>query len=227
MRALSAAGFNILRRQPEPAAHVAAELARPGDVGYLDLHQRPPGPPGLADNPSLGRRCSRVRIEGGWAHLPDPAAQILHLVLHDQFHDGGYWRGGFDLRHLLDIARLAPALSTSDRAWLDAACGGRLARAALEAQMFSAAALFGAAPPASSHAARTYRRWRLQHAYPALRIPLAAAALALEWRDVAEHRTADRQWRMRVWGSPAVTPFAPFRRLERLLQIVSLAPGKI
>ena len=81
--------------------------ARPDDVGLIDLHQRPPGPPGLAEIDNLTAYCTPVSVDGLRAIRPLSAVQIFFLVLHDQLHDGDYWRGGFDLRHLVDIASLS------------------------------------------------------------------------------------------------------------------------
>lgn len=212
VEALQAAGFGLASRYPGPDVHVVAELGRPEDVGYLDLHQRPPGPPAIAG--TQGRRIL-AELPGGRAWRPDAATQILHLVLHDQFHDGDYWRGGFDVRHLLDLARLAPRLEPADWAWLREACGTPLVRAALDAQLFAASRLVNAAvPPSSPHARRTYRRWRRQHAWPALRVPLAALTVALEARMLLAHRRAIRP-----------RGFAP--RLDRVRRIATVASGKV
>lgn len=223
LEALTGAGFELASRQHGPSVHVVAELGRAQDVGYLDLHQRPPGPPAIAE--TVGRR-TLVELEGGRACVPDAATQVLHFVLHDQFHDGDYWRGGFDLRHLLDMTRLAPRLEAADWRWLREACGPRLVRRALDAELYAAHHFFGGLDPAvGAHAAWTHRRWRLQHDWPALRVPLAALTVALEWPDLAAYRAADRAGRSRLIGPPErVTPAA---RLDRVRKIATVASGKI
>jgi hypothetical protein len=228
LAALTAAGFQLVRRQVGPLVHVVAELGRPQDAGYVDLHQRPPGPPGLLAEIDLTARRREVVVEGRRLREPDAAAQILQLVLHDQFHDGDFWRGGLDLRHQLDTAQLAADLSPADLAWLRGAFRTRLARHALEAQLCSARRLAGApSPRACTPAARwTAGRWRWQYAYPALRLPLAAAALALGWRSLAEHRRAERKAQRDLLRADAAPPGA-HRRLERLAQIMSDRPGKL
>ena len=215
--ALQAAGFGLAQRYPGASVHVVAELGRPQDVGYLDLHQRPPGPPAIA---ATTGRLVPARLPGGEALVPDPATQILHLVLHDQFHDGDYWRGGFDLRHLLDLTRLAPRLTPADWTWLRNACGPSLVRRALEAQLNAARHLFAGAAPSL-----TVRRWRLQHEHPALRLPLAALTVLLEWQDLAAYRAADRAGRRDLAVSPERV--TPARRLERIRKIAAVASGKI
>ena len=53
--------------------------------------------------------CRRTKIDGGMLFLPDPTATLLLYILHDQLHDGDYWRGLIDARHLLDVPRLLSA----------------------------------------------------------------------------------------------------------------------
>ncbi|MDP2011415.1 MAG: nucleotidyltransferase family protein [Phenylobacterium sp.] len=230
LRALTGAGFTSLRRHEGLSVHAVAELGRPEDVGHLDLHQRAPGPPGIADTEDLAARRSRLKIQTGTVFLPDTASQILYLVLHDQFHDGDYWRGGFDLRHLMDLARLTPELTDDDWRWLRGACATRLVRAALDAQLLSAARLVGPAGRAARadlHARWTHQRWRLQFAYPGYRNPLAALTLALEWPGLMAHRAANREGRQRVLGASAPEPYAPAARLDRVRRIMAGAGGKI
>jgi hypothetical protein len=143
IEALAAAGFQAGPRRAGPLVHVVSELGRPQDPGGLDLHQRPPGPPGLIDAAGLHARYRLMEVEGRTVRAPDPATQILHLVLHDQFHDGDFWRGGFDLRHSWDIAALAADLTGGDRAWMRQAAGTDLVRTALDAQLLSAERLSG------------------------------------------------------------------------------------
>jgi SH3-like domain-containing protein len=188
--ALAGAGFQSCGR-PSSDEHVIAELRRDQDVGYLDLHWRPPGPVPASGNLDSFLRSSRLRIEGGTVHVPDAASQIFHLVLHDCFHDRGYWRGGFDLRHLIDIARLAEMMTEEQREWLLAACGTKLMRAALKAQLVSADRLIGRVGPAhptSLRSSLTYWRWFLQCTFPRSATPLAVLAAAIEWRDICAHR---------------------------------------
>ena len=231
LMALTGAGFETVSRQKGLSVHAVAELGRPEDVGHLDLHQRAPGPPGIADTEDLAARRVSLKIRSGrTVQIPDPASQILQLVLHDQFHDGDYWRGGFDLRHLMDLALLTPKLTEDDWGWLRGACDTGLVRAALEAQLLSAARLVAATGPAGRaglHARWTHQRWLLQFACPACRNPLAALTLALEWPALLAHRTAIRQGRRRVLGASAPEPFAPAARLGRVRQIMAVASGKI
>jgi hypothetical protein len=90
-----------------PKFHLPVVLERPADVGSIDLQCRPKGPASFSDIEWLYRRSQQLALEGGRVHVPSPFAQIVFLILHDQFQDGDYWRGLIDLRHLLDIAKLA------------------------------------------------------------------------------------------------------------------------
>jgi hypothetical protein len=227
--ALQADGFAVAGRYRGLAVHVVAELGRPQDVGYIDLHQRPPGPPGIAATPDLERRRDAIRVAGGKAVVPTPAAQLLHLVLHDQFHDGGYWRGGLDLRHLIDVRDLLGAISSAEFRWLRQACQTELVRAALDAQLEAARLFAGAATPPDAqtlHARLTRKRWRLQSVHPWLRLPLAGLAVALDGGKLAAHRRADRAGRVRVLAEhPSCR--APLReRLQRLAQLMTADSGK-
>ena len=159
--ALEAAGFVTLKRHDDPEAHVAAELGRPGDVGMIDLHRRPPGPE------DLGRAALAVAdgvVSVGWdgvrATAPSPTLQVFLLVLHDQFHDGGYWRGEFVLRHLLEIAALSRRPGWVDWSLIAELAPTRLVRNATDAQLLAAAQICSALAPGRAH-----RPWvRVQHA---------------------------------------------------------------
>jgi hypothetical protein len=227
--ALQQAGFMLMRRRHGRSFHVLAELGRAQDPGMIDLHQRPPGPPGITGALDLAPRCARHLIAGGAALAPDPAAQLLLIVLHDQLHDGDYWRGGFDLRHALDIARLAPGLTQADRDWLHQACLTDFVRKAAQAQLLAARSLFGGSYPVENpdRAAKVVARWRLQAQLPALRGVLAAGALVADWRALARHRRTV----IDDWAQGAVEPeesaASPFQRLGRLADILRPRAGKI
>lgn len=230
MKALSGRGFSIINRYPGAAVHVVAELGRPQDVGYIDLHQRPPGPPGLCETAELADRRRRGSVDGMAVKVPDPAGQILLLLLHDQFHDGGYWRGGFDLRHLLDFARLFPTLAAADRAWLLRACGTGLVRSALAAHQVAAQRLLDVphlGECADAASVWTYRRWLAQYAWPALRLPLATMAATIDARKILAHHRADREGRRRLFGADEAASARHQTRFARLAQILAVKPGKI
>src|SRR5690606_38936380 len=82
IEALMTAGFGCASHREDAAAHVVAELGRPHDVGFIDLHQRPPGPPGLAEIANLDNYCKAVSFGGFTAMLPSPTLQTFFLSLH-------------------------------------------------------------------------------------------------------------------------------------------------
>ncbi|MFC3068955.1 nucleotidyltransferase family protein [Phenylobacterium soli] len=230
VEALEAAGFAAAKRHEGPRVHVVAELGRPQDVGFLDLHQRPPGPPGLAEAPAIEARLRPLRWQGLSLRTPDPALQVFFLVLHDQFHDGDYWSGAFSLRHLVDIAALSRAPEGVDWQGLEALARTGLARHALAAQLAAAEAIADADVPPTIRR----RLWpRLQHArrmaqfrWPMAAGPLGAAAVISEAPWILAHRAADRRDQARLFGAPARASWAD--RLERLRQVLGgFADGKV
>lgn len=159
--ALEAAGFVTHARYDDPDSYVAAELGRPEDVGIIDLHRRPPGPEALVRAAlALPGQTMPVSWSGVRAVAPSPAVQVFLLVLHDQFQDGGYWRGEFSLRHLMDIAALSRHAGGVDWSVLAQLAQSRLVRSAVDVQLLAAATIGGALVPKSAR-----RPWaRLQHA---------------------------------------------------------------
>lgn len=223
VQSLAARGFGVMARYDGAAVHVVAELSRPTDVGAIDLHQRPPGPPGLAE---LTRQGRSLVWDGVRLRLPAPAAQVFLLVLHDQFHEGGYWRGAAALRHLLDIAVLAPGV---DWTALERMARTPLAKTALGVELAAAEALAGAAVPPSLVRrpwVRLQRRRQLaQFAWPSMGMPLAALALVSEAPALIAHRRFDRAARRRLVGSAG----RPLReRLDRVRELIGRAnPGHV
>jgi hypothetical protein len=208
--ALTALGYAAFRRQRGPAAHAVAELARAGDRASIDLHQRPPGPPGMAEIADLRERASAHDLAGGGrALVPDSASQLYLLVLHDQFHDGDYWSGRLNLRHLLDIADLI-ADGPLDWERLDRLVGTALVRNAVDCELLDAVWLTGCGLAKGI----APRRWpRLQHrrrliqvACPAFMLPLAAATALYEGPNLVAHRREIRRGRRRLFTEAAARP---------------------
>lgn len=228
LAALREAGFAVLSQQEGPAVHVVAELGRPQDVGLIDLHQRPPGPPAMAAIPDLAR-APLFTAWGPRLRLPSPTLQVYFLCLHDQMHDGDFWRGGFDLRHLLDIAALAQSPQI-DWLMLDALIPTRLLRNAICAQLTAARRLAGAKIPERFAGAWVsqlhHRRHMAQHLHPRWALPLAAFGAALEAGNLASHRAKNRAGRRRLLGAAAEERLGLGRRAERLRQIMTAGGGK-
>ena len=198
LQALRDAGFSLLSRRSGVALHAVAELGRPQDVGPIDLHQRPPGPPGFVSGDEILRAGKVWPVGAGQVRAPEPHMHVYLQALHDQLHDGAYWRGGFDLRHAWDIADLIQGGDGVDWDRLYALPPTRLTTHVVEAQVMACHRLTGAPIPAASRgvSARVqYGRQRLQYVAPLLRAPLAILAMLLETPNLARHRAEDRRSR--------------------------------
>lgn len=188
LEALLASGFKIHQRYPADGRHVVAELWRDTDVGMLDLHCRLPGPARFAQ--VFDPVADTVRAPWpGSVRVPTNAMQIYLTCLHDIHHDGGFWSGGFDIRHLHDIAELTKAPQEVDWGALDRLLPAGLLRNAVHSQLVAASRIAGAhIPPSISRRVVPrlhYRRHRAQFTRPALRVPLACLGLVLEAFNLA------------------------------------------
>lgn len=235
LAALINAGFECVKKYPGNKEHVVAELGRPTDVGFLDLHQRLPGPRAIAEIPDLHAHCSGTIWEEGRAKIPDPAIQIFCLSLHDHFHDQDYWRGGFDLRHLLDIAALCKAPGGVDWLQLEKWCRTSLVRNGLEAQLIAAERLVDAAVPARFVRRQWtqihHRRHMWQFAYPALAVPLGFLGLAAEGPNFFAHHLVKLAVQRGLIDAKADASGPRLvrlrRRVRRIRKMVSRPPGKL
>jgi hypothetical protein len=228
---LQDAGLTLTSRYPGNDVHVVAEFGRPDDVGLIDLHQRPPGPPGLAEIENLDTHCVAIATDGVRALRPDPTLQIFFLVLHDQFHDGDYWRGGLDLRHLMDIAQLCSGHPPVDWGLLERLCRTGLVRHALGTQLIAARRFAGAEIP-ERFMARSWTRvqhWRhmLQFSYPLMTLPLAVVGAISEFPNLIVHRAENRAGRRRVLGANAGRKLTASDHVRRIRRILSSPPGKL
>lgn len=168
---LSAAGYHVMEDN-RGADHAVVVMGRTGDVGALDLHLAPPGWRGRLDASQIWPASRRVRCGDAIVRTLPPHLLIFILMTHDQVHELRFWRGGFDLRHLLDIRALASNSEPVD--WRELASLARRAglEHALAAQLWAARDIAGASVPDSaittSWARWHYARQRLQFIYPPL-----------------------------------------------------------
>lgn len=222
LAALTLHGFTVLNEREGHEVHALAELARPQDVGAIDLHQRPPGPPGLAEMADFADHRRQVSWNGVRAAIPSPAVTVFLTILHDQFHDGDYWRGGFDLRHLHDIALLASRREGVDWNHLLRLCGTKLTHNAAATELLAARRLMGAAVPRavtdSPMVGFQHARRMGQFRWPALRPVLAAVGIVTEAPNIAAHALENRRGRRRVLGAAQGQTTAA-DRLDRLRHI--------
>lgn len=182
LSALGSAGFQPLDSDSADSPHIVAELWRDGDVGVLDLHCRQPGMPGAAD--VLTGTTPRQVPWLGEVHQLSPTYQTYLTCLHDLFHDGGFWSGGYDVRHLCDIAELAGSPDGVDWRRFDGLLPSALVRNAVHSQLIAAHRIAGAAVPIEALrnpiARLHHARFMTQVSHPGLYLPLRVLSLMLK-----------------------------------------------
>jgi len=184
---LSKLGYSVHYEAPDGAAKWYADLARPGDVGMIDLHQKPPGHGffyGISGD--ITQNCRPLSWNDTSVYIPSATYHALMLIIHDQFQDADYWVGKIDLRHLLDLRDLANESDGVDWDRLALLAPGDLARNAMETQMVALSSLLGVDVPPQLRA-RTiphiqHRRRMLQIRLPALSRAFLLTAL-LDYRN--------------------------------------------
>lgn len=149
IQALQAIGYDVsidggARTWPgDPEAHLPTVLGRGSDAGSIDLHCRPKGPASFKDIEWLYQNSTRSDLGKGHAYIPSGFAQIVYLILHDQFQDGDYWRGLIDLRHLLDIVSIARSADEIDWSGIRSLFAAGYEQNATDTQILTVNALFG------------------------------------------------------------------------------------
>jgi len=200
---LSRIGYRVHHQAPNDAPKWWADLARPCDVGMIDLHVSPPG--SAAFYRALGEirtHCRPIAVGRGVAYLPSPVSHAYLLMVHDQFQDYGYWVGNIDLRHLIDLHELVAAQERFEWLYLAKLAAGALARNGLETLLMDLDALLGTQAPVEMRRRLIprlqHRRRILQQRFPILRpLLLSAALLDLSHyrQEVSSSRQASR-WRL-------------------------------
>lgn len=183
-------GYQVMFEARHPGPLLAARLSRRQDAGVIDLHQRLLLQSKLV-RPDLDRHCRVAASRLGKVTIPSPTLQLLILVLHDQLHDGDYWTGRIELRHLLDMASLTSAPEGIDWDLLVSLLPGKLAKNALETQLVTMHKLVDGPVPSRMRS----RLWpRLQHQrrmlqirYPFTRVPFCLATVAMEAKNYTAH----------------------------------------
>lgn len=174
---LGSAGYDVMEDNRN-ADHAVVVMGRPGDVGSLDLHLAPPAWRGRFDSSQLWPKSRILRCGDAVVRALPPHLLVLILTTHDQVHELRFWRGGFDLRHLLDIRMLASNSEPVDWAELASLARGAGFEQALGAQLWAAREIAGAPIPSSAIATGWagvhYARHRLQFIYPAVNRSLRA-----------------------------------------------------
>jgi hypothetical protein len=225
VEALAAIGYEIDSAPSDLSHHFQADLRRPKDVALVDLHRRPPGPAAFHDLAQLARHCRPVSCGDGQALVPSVTFQAMHLIAHDQFHDGDYWLGKIDLRHLVDLATMARTQEGIDFDLLARLMPGALARDGLQAQLRSLHELLGVPVPAAVLASRSaglqHRRRLVQLDLPFLRVPFAAATILSQWRNYRELQRLNGTVRGAPREPAAAQEPAKGGRLERWTRLLT------
>ena len=208
LNGLRAIGYSVHFQTPSGAGKWYADLARPCDVGMVDLHQCAPGPDFYyrVAGPTV-QHCKLKPVGQGFAYIPSTTYQALMLIVHDQFQDHDYWTGNIDLRHLLDLRDLTNSQDGIDWNQLASFAPSKLARNALESQLVTMFAMLGGDVPIRMRTRfiprLQYMRRRAQAHFPLLRWALLPIAVL----DYKNHRDgpgaeARRETTGRRWSLP-------------------------
>ena len=125
----------------------AKELARAGDAGVVELHDRPSLRSAAYLRGDLRTTSRVVEEEGVVAFVPCSTSRALHLIVHDMIKEGDYRRLRLDLRHLHDLAELAGSSEGVDWRQIGIVLSDRDARGALKLQAMALRDLFGIPVP--------------------------------------------------------------------------------
>jgi hypothetical protein len=220
---LETLGYQVIFHANRPGTLLAARLSRPQDVGVIDLHQRLL-PQSELVRPALDGHCTLAATPLGKVLVPCPALQLLILVLHDQLHDGDYWTGRIELRHLLDMARLTTAPDGVDWDLLTSLAPAKLTRNALDTQLVTMCKLVGGHVPSRMRDRLwprvQHRRRMLQFRLPLTRVPFCLATLAAEAKNFPTHNALAASARDHA---PRPTKTAPIaRRMQRLRHLMTM-----
>ena len=161
--ALTGLGYEIMKGlndHPRPVV-----VGRTRDVGTIDVHAALLPEYMRLSYESLTEHCSVVRTGTGEVLVPSATCQLMFNIVHDQLHDGDYWRGVIDVRHLLDLR--AVANEGIDWQLLEQLFPPGCARHALHVQLGTATGLLNVAIPEAvcggtwSRLQRVRRRYQL------------------------------------------------------------------
>jgi hypothetical protein len=128
-------------------ADVDREMARPDDVGVIELHDRPSLRSARYLSQDLAACSPAATRDGAVARIPPATARALHLIVHDMIKEGDYWSLRIDLRHLHDLAGLARPGGGLDWQCLAAMLPDPVGRKALVMQARALEDLFGISIP--------------------------------------------------------------------------------
>jgi Uncharacterised nucleotidyltransferase len=192
---LEAIGYRIFDTSNSRSGPIT--LARTSDVGMIDLHTKPRGPTVLSASDWLYESCTPASIGKAQALIPSATFQLLHFVLHDQFHNRDYWKGHLDLRHLCDMSKLIANNDPIDWDLFGRLFTSRSATDALATQLIQVSRLLSSPIPEQYSrrilARIQYRRCLAQFRSPSLRLPFLLLTVLTSWghrnRDASEYNS--------------------------------------
>jgi hypothetical protein len=186
---LKSTGYSVFDKSGDPRGPIT--LARVSDVGMVDIHTKLRGPEALSASQELYATSQSATLGAAKFLLPSPTFQLLHFVLHDQFHSRDYWRGSVDLRHLCDLAKIVTQHKI-DWILLQNLFSSRTAAAAFSSQMIQLNKLLGVSIPEnlSHNLLSRFQYWRIltQMRYSILRIPFIWLTVLMG----SNHRNRDK-----------------------------------
>lgn len=179
-------------------------LARTIDVGMVDIHTSlQPYRLGVGFD-RIAPLCSEQDFAGTRVLVPGPTGAMLLNILHDQLHDGDYWRGLIDVRHIAEFPHMVQQGVDWDA--LASFFPDRNARNALEVQLRTAKRLFGLDIPEAycggAWAAAQVSRRMTQLRFPILRPLLTMGTMLVDpprggSKAPKSRRPASRKWRFK------------------------------
>jgi hypothetical protein len=89
--------------------HSDGNYVRPGEPAGIDLHLRVEEEDELLPAAKMWDRSVALHWRGTELRIPCPEHRVVHLVLHDMLHHGGYYSGAPRLRALHDLRRFIDA----------------------------------------------------------------------------------------------------------------------
>lgn len=165
-------------------------LGRSSDVGSVDVHTILQPFHLQLNFDRIAPFCNDISVEAGTALMPDATCQLLFCVVHDQLHDGDYWRGLIDVRHMIDTAHVAKHVDW-DR--LASFFSNRFAANALNLHLRTAKSIFKVDIPerhcGGAWAELQLRRRYLQAEFPFLMQFLTLVSIAVEPPTRSRSRT--------------------------------------
>ena len=179
-------------------------LARTVDVGMVDIHTSlQPYRLGVGFD-RIAPLCQQQDFSGTRVLTPGPTGSMLLNILHDQLHDGDYWRGLIDVRHIAEFPRMVD--QGVDWQALAAFFPDSNARNALEVQLRTAKRLFGLDIP-EAYCGGAWAKAQVSRRMAQLRFPVLMPLLTIGTLLVdpprggpkapKSRRPASRKWRFK------------------------------